>query len=301
MRIEISMRKIILINILSMTFLSETAYAMDAIVFKQWAPPSIVSVKPDGTDLKVIHEEVSAFTVSPNKTTMIVFNDDCVKQDTCTLTVYNFNISTKLTISKPHAEWNMGKWISNDEYYVYREVRQDNGGRACGTDSPERGCAARAIIQTAKFNVNSLSFTIDKDYGVGNFTALEEDFPSTPQESTRAISPDGKYILQWNGAEYWKKSLVLNELGTQKIIQIFKRKPADYSEAYEFTTSPWSPDTKSIVLEYYPGGLFYTIVSGKHKIVVLDRGTLQKRILGIGMQPYWIHNIPSSFSGASRK
>jgi hypothetical protein len=243
------MIKFVLLTILSLTFMKTPCFARDAIVFKQWSPPRIVSVRPDGTDFKEIQEEAADFTVSPDKTKMIVFKDNCMQQDTCTVTVYNFQNSTKITASKPHAKWFMGNWISNEEYYVYREVRQDNGGHACGPGDPESGCAARAIIQTAKFNVHSLTFTIDKDYGVGNFEALEEHFPSRPQDTVPSISPDKKYILQWKGTEYWKKSLVLNEPVTRNEIQIFQRKPADFAEGYEFTSSP-PADSGDTLLKY---------------------------------------------------
>ena len=295
------MRKIILLNILSVTLLSATTYARDAIVFEQWSPPRIVSVNPDGSDFRVIQENAAAFTVSPDKSKMIVFGEDCLKQDICTITAYNLNKSTKSNISRPHAEWLMGKWLSNEEYYVYREVRQDNGGHACGPGDPESGCAARAIIQTAKFNVNSLSFAIDNDYGVGNYEALENHFPSQPQETPPSNSPDNKFLLEWEGSEYWKKALVVAESGSHKKNTIFQRKPADFAEGYSFTTSPWSPDAKLFVLDYYPGGLFYTMFSGKHKIVVVDRVTLRKRTIGKGEQPYWLPSLPSSFIATSKK
>lgn len=275
--------------------MNTAGYAGDAIVFKQWTPPRIVSVNPDGSGFKIIQDEAATFTVSPDKSKMVVFKEDCLKQDNCTITVYDLHHSSRRMISKPHAEWFMGKWISNEEYYVYRQVRQDNGGHACGPGDEVNGCAARAIIQTAKFNVQTLAFTVDKDYGVGNYEALEKYFPSKPQETAPSMSPDSKYVLQWNGSEYWEKALTLAVNGAKEEKKIFQRKPADFAEGYVFTSSPWSPDSKSIVLDYYPGGLFYTMFSGKHKIVVVDRASLHKRTIGKGDQPYWLPNFPSLF------
>jgi len=285
------MRKIILFFILGVILISKTSYAGEAIAFKQWSPPRIVSLDPDGSDFRIIQENASFFKVSPDKTKMVVFGEACLAQENCTITVYDLNSATKSSITRPPAEWFLGKWITNEDYYVYRKVNQDNAGRAYGGP----------IIQTAKFNVNSLSFTIDNDYGVGNYDALKKHFPSIPHETPPSNSPDNKFVLEWKGSEYWKRALVITDLESHNEKTFFQRKPSDFAEHYEFTTSPWSPDAKMIVLGHHPGGLFYTLFSGKDKIVVVDRMTLRKRTIGIGVKPYWLPNLPSSFTAASKK
>lgn len=289
-------KKLLIVLIISSICFTTAVWAKDAIIFRQWEPPRLIAINPDGSDFKVIQENVSAYTVSPDHNTLLVFNTDCNENDTCTITLYDLNKSTKKKVVQPHANWRLGKWISKEKFFVYRKVRQDNGGKACGPSDELEGCAASAILQTAMFNIQSLSFSIEKDFGVGDYDALHEDFPLRFDHDNTAQSPNGRYYLLWKGPDYWQRCLVMQEKDSNLERKIFQRKPVDFGEAYSFTGSPWSPDSRSFVMDYYPGGFFYTIFSGKTKIIVMERKTLQKHIIGQGIEPYWFADFPSSFS-----
>lgn len=271
------------------------AIARDAIVYNQRSSSKIIAASLDEFRTRVIQNDAIGFTVSPGADKMIVFHNDCIDKNSCKLTIYDLKKATVKTIVSSHANWLSGKWISNETFYVTREVRSDNGGRACGEDDELNGCAARAILQIAKFNLTSGKLSIVKVLGVGDYTALNNEFPREPKD-VPAISYDSKYSLIWIGSDYWKKALVVRENYTGHELKLFQRKPSDFAEYYYYTKMPWSPDSKSFVMEYYLGGFFYTVFSGKKNVVVIGRTSFRKRIIDEGSQPYWLPNFPDAFT-----
>ncbi|MBN1664544.1 MAG: hypothetical protein JW943_13165 [Deltaproteobacteria bacterium] len=271
------------------------ALARDAIVYHERSSSKIFAATVDGFRPRVIQNAAIGFTVSPGADKMMVFHNGCIDKDTCWLTLYDLKKATARTVESSHADWLSGKWISNETFYVTREVRSDNGGRACGEGDELNGCAARAILQIARFDLASGNLSIVKVLGIGDYAALNNEFPRE-REAVPAISYDSRHALIWIGSDYWSQALVVRENHTGHELKLFQRKPRDFAEYYHYTKMPWSPDSKSFVMEYYPGGFFYTVFSGKKKIVVIDRASFHKRIIDQGWQPYWLPNFPDTFN-----
>jgi hypothetical protein len=289
------MRLKLILSYILIIYFSGHALARDVIIYEQRSSSRIIAASLDGSNNRVIQSDAIDFTVSPDASKMIVFHNGCLDKDSCKLTLYDLKKATVKTIVASHADWYSGKWISNEEFYVTRQVRSDGIRRACGDGDELKGCAVRAILQTATFDFNSCRFTIVKNLGVGDYEALNKEFPLEQEENIPSLSYNQRYSLMWLGSEHWTKTLVVRDKDINRDSALFQRKPRDFAEYYHYYKMPWSPDSRLFVLEYYPGGFLYTIFSGEKKIMVVDRTSLKKRIIGKGSKPYWLQNFPDTF------
>jgi hypothetical protein len=294
----------LLVITLLILLVSSEAYSDDAIVYLNYNS-ELVAIYGPKKERIVIDPQIDYFTVSPDARFVIAFRAGCLNDENCTAHIYDLANATMEAVFMPFGNWGLCWWaIDSSRIYVIRELRQKDRGPAC-KDEDQYGCAARAIVQLAGYDLLQKAFFVEKEFepcsGRERLAQYNKENNYESPSAGDILSPDGKWKLSWGKEKIerdWVKPevvLVSMSTGLEKNVWVDPR--CDFCSAVRVSNHPWSKDSKQFVLTKIPGGIFrWTFRIGIETTVYsIDITSLKWTELDKGVDAYWFPNMPKSF------